>query len=112
VLEPGVGATERAGTKAAEVLSAVDFAAHQTGALEHHQMLGNGVEGDRKGSAEFGDRGGLARKPLKDGAARGIGDGREDEVEMAVRTFNHTVEYYPGRTAMSMQFLKTRAWRW
>src|SRR5580700_5591737 len=73
VIEPGGGLLQGAGFESANMLTPPDLAAQQTCSLEHHNVLGNGVQGDREGLGNLGDGGRFPRQRLKDGTPRGIG---------------------------------------
>src|SRR5271166_2676814 len=94
VLEPQVGVGQRLGIDPTVVLAAFDLTVDEAGALQHHYVLGNGIEGDGEGPGNFGDGGGPLGKRLQDGAASGIGERREDVIEFrGLGMFNHMVEY-------------------
>ena len=76
------------------VLAAFNLTVHQAGALQHHHMLGNCIEGYGEGLGNFADGGGTPGKRLQDGATSGIRQCGEDPVKaLSLRIFNHTVEY-------------------
>ncbi len=75
------------------MLAALDFAPHQACALQHQNVLRDGVQRYRERPGNFGDRGRPLCERGQDGAPRGVGDGCKDTVESFRAMFNHLVEY-------------------
>jgi hypothetical protein len=75
------------------VLASDDFAANESGALEHHQVLGDGIERNRKRPRDRGHRGRAALEISQDRAARAIRHGPKNGIERSGTIFNHSVEY-------------------
>ena len=75
------------------MLASSDFAANQPRFLEHHEVFGNGIQRNREGAREFPDRSRPAPQAVENGAPGGVGEGREDAVQLGrAQTFNHGVE--------------------
>ena len=94
VFEPGIGLAQRKRAQAADVLSAVNFALDEAGALEHHDMLGNCVEGNGEGPGNFADGGRPAGKHLQHGPTGRVSDSGEDASQtigagLSSGIFNH-----------------------
>ena len=93
LLKPHIGLPERARPKAAYMLSTSDLAMYKAGALQHHHVLRNCVEGDWEGPRDLANRGRPSRKNLHDRAPCWISDCRKDIVQMIPMTINHMVEH-------------------
>ena len=93
LLKPHIGLPERARPKAAYMLSTSDLAMYKAGALQHHHVLRNCVEGDWEGPRDLANRGRPSRKNLHDRAPCWISDGRKDIAQTIPMTFNHMVEH-------------------
>jgi len=88
-LEPGAGFGERLGFQTAWAALGVASAGDKSGALEDLEMLGNGGLAHGKRLGQFADGGLAARETPEDGAARGIGQGRESGIELCITTQLH-----------------------
>ena len=75
------------------MIASDDGAAEQAGALEHADVLGNGVERDGKVRGDFGDPRVGVREPREDGASRGITQRVENAIELPGLIFTHMGEY-------------------
>ena len=71
--------------------AAMDFALKEPGGFKHAEVLGDGGERDAERFGQFGDHGFAAREAREDGAAGGIGEGREGGVEHGAGIVNHMV---------------------
>jgi len=94
MLQPKVGFGQGIWINPTMVLAAFDLTVDEAGALQHHHMLGNCIEGYGERFGNFGNGGRTLGKRLQDGATSGICQGGEDPVEsLSLMIFNHTVEY-------------------
>src|SRR5438445_7944607 len=74
------------------MLSTSDLAMYKAGALQHHHVLRNCVEGDWEGPRDLANRGRPSRKNLHDRAPCWISDCRKDIAQMIPMTINHMVD--------------------
>src|SRR5438105_11678086 len=65
LLKPHIGLPERARPKAAYMLSTSDLAMYKAGALQHHHVLRNCVEGDGEGRRDLPNLARPSRKNLQ-----------------------------------------------
>lgn len=70
-----------------------DLAPDQSSALQNHQVFGNGIEGNGEGSGDLRDGGRLVGDRSQNGPSDGIGNGRENKVQLRLVIFNHMVEH-------------------
>jgi len=93
--DPGGRLTQRRRVKAAAVFAPNDLPPDQSGALQHQNVLGDGIERHWKRACDFRHGSRLAREVRQDYPPRGIGDGRENAVQNVLFMFNQRVEYIP-----------------
>ena len=74
----------------AKVLAAFPMAFDQAGGFEIGEVFGNGLLGNVEGSGELVDRGRTDGEAMEDGAACGVGESGESEVQ---RIHNQMVVY-------------------
>jgi hypothetical protein len=73
------------------VEAAGDVTAEEAGGFEDSKVFGDGGKGHGEGRSECGDGGCALGEAGEDGAAGGVGEGREGGVQGAVWIVNHTV---------------------
>ena len=83
VLDPLGRVGHGAGVERKDVVAALHRAPHEFRALEHLDVLGDGVERHRKIAGDLGDAGVGQREAREDGAPRRVGHGAEGGVEPA-----------------------------
>jgi len=84
------------------VFPASYFTAHKTHALQHHHMLGNGIQRNGKGFGNLVDCSWMFGKHSQNRAARRIAERREDPVEFtSLVIFTHMGEYNLHRSSLS-----------
>src|ERR1700730_8762270 len=94
IFQPQVGFTQRARIDRAVMFPAPYFAAHETHAFEHHNVLGNCIQRNRKGLGDLVDRGRTFSKHPQNRATCGIAERREDAVQFTPSgIFTHMDEY-------------------
>jgi len=74
------------------VLTTYHLAADEACPFKHHEMFRDSVQRHRERPRNFGDGGRLPRHPSQNGTPGGVGDRREDGVQVSL-IFNHPVEY-------------------
>src|SRR5947199_10577054 len=88
------------------MLSTSDLAMYKAGALQHHHVLRNCVEGDREGPRDLANCRRLSRKTLHARARCWISDCRKDIAQMLPRTWNHMLAHERRQTALPLSFLR------
>src|SRR5687767_13550495 len=79
--QPFVGAGQRARLEPADMGSAADFAADETGAFEHLDMLGGACERDRERLGKLADRALAEREGVKHSPTRVVAQRVEDHIQ-------------------------------
>jgi len=74
--------------------AAVNFALQETSGFQHAEMFRDGRKGDRERSCEFLDGSSASGEARENGAARGVGQRAEGDVQRRGGIVNHTVYYY------------------
>ncbi len=87
--EPGAGIVERCRVELAHPFPSPRFAGHKARAFEHTQMFRHGGEREGKGPGEMADGRFTLGQAVEDGAAGGVAERVEDEIEVL---FNRMVE--------------------
>ena len=101
-LDPqALAAWMRPGIEREHVVASHDRAPQQPGALEHADVLGDGIERDGEIASDVRDACVGVGEPREDGATRGIAQGVENAVEPGRLIFTHMGEYRNRRGALS-----------
>jgi len=91
IQDPAGNVAQGLGRELERVVSAAAGAADEPGAFEDADVFAEAGEGHWIWFGEIGYACGAASKAFEDGAARGIGDGVQDAVDV-LGTLNHTVK--------------------
>jgi len=91
IQDPAGNVAQGPGRELERVVTAAAGAADEPGAFEDADVFAEAGEGHWIWFGEIGYACGAAGKAFKDGAARGIGDGVQDAVDV-LGTLNHTVK--------------------
>src|SRR3954469_6340675 len=97
--EQPCGCPDGADVATDDLLSSATFLAHQLGPLEHRHVLLDRGEAHVVVAGEDRDRRLLLEHPRDDVATGGVGEGREDPVDVlrSQLMYNHEVVRYSGR---------------
>jgi hypothetical protein len=77
LLDPGINRAQRLGIELVNAVAAFAMLAHQMGAAEKTQMLGNGGARDGEGAGDLSGRLSTSAQEVENRAAGGIGQGLE-----------------------------------
>ena len=111
LLDPRRRLAQRLRIQPVDVIPPTNFPPDEASAPEHNQVLGDGVQGNRKPFGDVRDTRRGVPQVLQDGPTGWIGDRAEHLVKVFWRTINHVVEDTTHRDQLSSSRVVTRRLR-